>query len=119
MRLKSSSYERGLGAELYAALYFFLKGYRILAWRYKTSVGEIDLIVSRRDWVVFVEVKQRRSIEEAVLAVTPLMRRRIGAAAGHFLARQRKKMPSSLRFDVVAVSGLCIRHLDNAWEAPT
>ncbi len=118
MILKSSNYERGLWAELYATLYFFLKGYRILAWRYKTPVGEIDLIVARKSWIVFVEVKQRRSIEEAVFAVTPLMRRRIEAAAGHFLARQRKEM-SSLRFDVVAVSGLCIRHLDNAWEAPT
>jgi putative endonuclease len=119
MRLKSSSYERGLGAEIYAALYFFFKGYRILAWRYKTPVGEVDLIVSRGDWIVFVEVKQRQSLEEALFAVTPQMRRRIGAAARHFLAGQREKIPSSLRFDVIAVSGLRIRHLDNAWEAPT
>lgn len=119
MRRRSSSHERGLGAELYAALYLFLKGYRILAWRYKTPVGEVDLIVARKSWIVFVEVKQRRSIEEAVFSVTPLMRQRIGAAAGYFLAQQRQKIASSLRFDVVAVSGLCIRHLDNAWEAPT
>lgn len=114
-----SSYERGVWAELYAALYFFFKGYRILAWRYKTSVGEVDLIVSRGDQIVFVEVKRRQTLEDALFSVTPKMRRRIAAAAKHFLAQTKYKESADLRFDVIAVSGFRIRHLDNAWEVPT
>ena len=45
----------GLSAETYAAWYLRLTGWRILKHRYKTRVGEIDLIAKRGKTVAFVE----------------------------------------------------------------
>ena len=61
---------RGRRAETLAAWYLRLKGYRILARRYRTPVGEIDLIVRRGRLVAFVEVKRRPTEAEAAEAVT-------------------------------------------------
>ena len=51
----------GRRAETLAAWYLRLKGYRIIESRYKTPVGEIDLIARRWGTTVFVEVKARKS----------------------------------------------------------
>lgn len=116
-KIHLTSYVRGLWAELYVMAFLFLKGYRILRWRYKTPVGEIDLIASRKNVISFIEVKLRPSLDDGLVAVTPRMQGRISRAAGHFMAANPLFSNASLRFDVVAVSGFRIRHLDNAWVA--
>jgi putative endonuclease len=50
---------RGQVSEYLAALYRMLKGYRIVALRYRTKLGEID-IIAKRNLAIFVEVKARR-----------------------------------------------------------
>ena len=118
--IEATSYDKGILAEIYVALFLVLKGYKILAWRYKTRVGEVDLIARKRDTIVFVEVKQRPSLEKALEATTPRMRRRIAAASRHFLSRHIPSSPSfTARFDLAAIAGFRIRHLDNAWEEHT
>ena len=77
---------RGRRAETLAAWYLRLKGYRILARRYRTPVGEIDLIARRGRLVAFVEVKQRPSDAEGAEAITATSRRRIARAASAWLA---------------------------------
>ncbi|MFA7277324.1 MAG: YraN family protein [Pseudobdellovibrionaceae bacterium] len=114
-----SSYTRGLLAEIWAMAYLLFKGYRIRAWRYKTPVGEIDIIASRGQTLVFAEVKQRGDLDKASGAVSPHMQGRISRAAQHFLAGTPRKHWENIRFDVVAVAGLRIRHLDNTWVTPT
>lgn len=115
---RQAAYRRGLHAEGLAALYFRLRGYRILCRRYKTPVGEIDLIVEKKGCLVAVEVKIRQTLEEALSSVTPRGRVRIEKALGHFLMRHPAFSSHDLRFDVIAGSGsFCWRHLDNAWEA--
>ena len=114
-----TNHMRGLVAELYVLVYLFVKGYGILAWRFKTSVGEIDIIAEKRGVIVCIEVKQRASMDDALAAVTPLMRKRIISAAKMFLSRNRRFMKYPLRFDVASVSGLRILHLDNAWMDDT
>jgi len=57
------AYRRGLFAETVAALLLRLKGHRILARRYRTPVGEIDLVALKGKRLAFVEVKRRRSFE--------------------------------------------------------
>lgn len=95
---------RGRFAETIAALYLNLKGYRVVARRFKTPVGELDLVMRRGKTLVFVEVKARRSHDEAILAVSPAARRRLLRAADAFIGRHPEAAALTLRFDVVALA---------------
>lgn len=117
--MKLTSHARGLYAEIYALLYLFFKGYRILEWRYKTKLGEIDIIAEYRGQLVCVEVKNRSGMEGALEAVTPMMRNRIARCTRHYLAHNNRFSATSIRFDLIAISGIRIAHLDNAWNDPT
>ncbi len=100
---KQKAFFRGLSAERLAALALMLKGFRIVARRYRTKLGEIDLIARRGNLVLIVEVKARQNLEAAHLAVTPKTMRRIEAAADLWLQRQPDHARLCLRFDLVAV----------------
>ena len=71
----------GISAESRAAAFLIAKGYRILARRYRSPMGEIDIIAARRSTLIFVEVKARATLDEAALAITPRQKQRIAAAA--------------------------------------
>ena len=66
-----------------------LKGYRIVARRYRTKLGEIDLIARRGDLVLIVEVKARPTLIAAMEAIARESERRIEGAADLWLSRQR------------------------------
>ncbi|MFQ0815475.1 hypothetical protein AVM02_06345 [Brucella anthropi] len=100
---KRTAFFRGHSAERMAALALLLKGFRIVARRYRTRLGEIDLIARRGNLVLIVEVKARSSLEAAHCAVTPDAMRRIEAAADLWLQRQPDHARLSLRFDLIAV----------------
>lgn len=102
-RLKLKAYRRGKRSEWLAAAVLMLKGYRIVALRYRTRLGEIDLIARRGDLVLVVEVKARATLAEAMEAVAHASQRRIEAAADLWLAKQPDYHRLSLRFDMVAV----------------
>jgi putative endonuclease len=80
-----------------------LKGFRIVERRYRTKLGEIDLIARRGDLVLIVEVKARATLEQAMEAVTVTTMKRIESAADLWLARQPDYANLSLRFDMVAI----------------
>lgn len=107
----------GLFAERLAAWGLRLRGYQILARRYRTKVGEIDLIVRRGDIVAFVEVKARRDLDTALGAVTPQAQKRIVRAAYRFISSYPALAGCELRFDIVAMAPPFFwRHLDNAFR---
>src|SRR5262249_50962722 len=60
-----AAFRVGLSAESRAAAFLVAKGYRIVARRWKSPVGEIDIVARRRRVLVFVEVKARDSLDEA------------------------------------------------------
>jgi putative endonuclease len=97
------AYRKGHRGERLAALALMLKGYRILARRHRTKLGEIDLIARRGDLVLIVEVKVRQTLTEAMEALSQTSERRIEAAADLWLARQPDYGRLSIRFDMVAV----------------
>lgn len=99
-----------------AALFLSVKRYRILARRFEAPGGEIDLVARKGDALVFVEVKARRDIDDAVFAVTPKARRRIESAARAFMARNPHYATFGVRYDIIAASGLRMRHLRDAWR---
>jgi putative endonuclease len=100
---RQKAYRRGHSAERLAAVALMLKGYRIIGRRYRTKLGEIDLIARRGDIVLMVEVKARATLEQAMDSVNLLTMRRIEAAADQWLARQPDHAKLSLRFDLVAI----------------
>lgn len=109
-----TTYDKGLKAEWLAAWFLRLKGYRILCVRYKTHLGEVDLIAKRGSVIAFVEVKQRPSFQEAFEAVRPQSQIRIRRAAALYLQQNPLLQNSVARFDMVAyVPPFFIRHLDN------
>jgi len=110
-----NSYTKGLWAEIIAAIFLFLKGYRICAWRYKTAVGEIDLVARRGRILAFVEVKARPDYATGLSAIRPSSHSRLQRAAEHYLARfPTQGSGRDIRFDLVVVTPPCrIWHLDN------
>jgi putative endonuclease len=115
---RRAGFAKGHRGEWLAAWALRLKGYRILATRYRTKLGEIDLVARRGDTIAIVEVKARPTLEQAMEAVGPESQRRIANAADLWLARQRDAASLSIRFDIVAV--LPRRwpvHVKDAWRA--
>ncbi len=94
----------GLRAETLAAWRLRLSGYRILARGYLARGGEIDIVAAKDDALVFVEVKARPTLEEALTAVTPQKRERISRAARQFLVEHPAFAARTLRGDLVAVA---------------
>ena len=112
------AFRLGLSAESRAAMFLIAKGYRILARRFKTPLGEIDIVARRRRALVFVEVKAREHADAAVEAVTARGKQRIVAAAEMWLARNPADAQAEIRFDVVLVTpGKLPQHIPNAFDA--
>ena len=108
----------GRRAEVVAALWLMMKGYRILGFRLATPLGEIDLLAQRGKVLAVVEVKQRATIEDALDAVTPTQRDRLRRAAAHLSAHRMALRDLFVRLDLVALApGRAPRHLPNAWGA--
>jgi putative endonuclease len=83
------------------------RGYAILARRYRTRFGEIDIVARLGPLIVFVEVRARRSPRRggAAESITAWKRRRIAAMALDYLA-WIQALDHPCRFDVVAIDGL-------------
>lgn len=94
---------RGHVSEYLAALYLLFKGYRILAFRYRTRLGEVDIVARKKTLVLFVEVKARVRESDAIDAVGYDAQRRIKAASDIWLSRRRDAHLLSCRYDIVAV----------------
>jgi len=104
-------------AETLAAIWLRLKGYRILARRLKTPVGEIDILARRGAMLVAVEVKARRDLALAAAAITPRQWRRLARAAEWALAHRPEWAGLSLRFDALLLArGRLPRHVADAWR---
>ena len=114
---RRAAYRRGHAGEQLAALRLWLTGYRILARRYRTKVGEIDLIARRGDVVAFVEVKRRVELTTGLEAVTPQAQARIRRAAEAYIQRNPVLAERVLRFDVIVVTPWAWpRHIVDAWR---
>ncbi|WP_296522055.1 YraN family protein [Rhodoplanes sp.] len=117
---RQAAMKLGLSAESRAAAFLMAKGYRIIARRYKTPVGEIDIVAQRLGTVVFVEVKARTSLDAAAESISLRQRSRIIDAAQYWLAAHPKTEGLALRFDAILIApGSLPRHLPGAFDAST
>lgn len=102
--MKRSNHFAGLLAEYLAVVWLTLKGYRLVAWRYKTRHGEIDLIMRRGTTLAFVEVKARKALGDAAHAIHTKNQSRVVAAAQHFLNAYPSYANYQVRFDAVLIA---------------
>jgi putative endonuclease len=110
-------YRLGHHAELLCAWYLRLRGWRILARRYRSPVGEIDIVARRGRLVAFVEVKARSDRMAALESVTERQRTRVRRAAELFVGSHPALAALDFRFDVMVVSPWSLpHHVIDAWR---
>ena len=114
------AYKRGHFAEWLCLLSLWLKGYKIIATRYKTHQGEIDLVACRGKTLAFIEVKARPDELAAGQAVSQHQQTRLARTGALFLSRQRGFSRFAVRFDVMLVlPWRWPKHIENAFSPPS
>lgn len=120
---RRQAYDWGVKAELLAAWYLRLKGYRVAAMRYRGGGGEIDIVAVRGRTLVAVEVKARKQMEDCLETVMPWKQQKIAHAMEALLAGQGKiaglprAQNRNIRFDVIWVApGRWPKHIKDAWR---
>jgi putative endonuclease len=116
MHFKKTSYQVGLYSEFLARMYLRFHGYRILKSRYitgkNTNRAEIDIIARRKNTIVFIEVKARKTLGGAWDAITHQQSARLRRAAETYLMQNH--WTGNARFDVIVVCGHKIYWAKNA-----
>ncbi len=100
---KYKAYYFGLIAEIFAAFYLRLKLYKILAQRFKSPFGEIDIIAQKNNQIIFIEIKARRDIG-LMDFISRYQQGRITKAAQYFLLRYPKYQNYNVRFDAIILN---------------
>ena len=108
-------YKLGIFAEYLVLIYYLFGMHKILHHRYKTKVGEIDLIILKRKQLIFVEVKARKNgIHENIVSYN--QQQRISRTAELFIAKNNKYANYDLRFDLAVVKPFKLPQIiKNAW----
>ena len=111
------AWRRGRLAEAACAATLILRGYRILARRLRSPVGEIDIVARRGVVLAIIEVKARPDSAEAAAAVTPRQQKRLIRAAGWLIAGRPDLAAMQIRFDVMLVTPWrWPHHVVDAWR---
>ena len=100
--------------ELIACNFLKENGYKIIEQNYKNMIGEIDIICSKDNILVFVEVKYRISAKfgRPIEAITPHKLWKIRQTATCY-QKQHKKHDRNIRFDAIEILNDEIRHIEN------
>ena len=95
---------KGYFGEFLAVCLLKLKRYCILARRYKTFYGEIDIIAQKNDIIIFVEVKSRKTTDKCYVAINDRQLKRIQRASAIFMRNNKNLEQNFIRFDVILVA---------------
>jgi len=113
-----TNHRSGMMAEFWARLYLRCKFYRILKSRWRTPVGEIDLLATRGDNLVIVEVKYRGKIDDALACLTSNQQQRLSRAMRYAVASLPHYANHTWRYDLLAMAPRAWpRHIVSAWES--
>ncbi|MDD4003446.1 MAG: YraN family protein [Clostridia bacterium] len=100
-----------------AAKYIKNKGYKIVERNFTVKQGEIDIIATQKDTIVFIEVKTRHKASDilpsqSVGAVKQAKYRKVAL----LYIKMNKLFNRSCRFDIIEVCGGKINHIENAFN---
>ncbi|MDR2899272.1 MAG: YraN family protein [Clostridiales bacterium] len=119
INMDDSARDKGNFAEDMAAMYLRNKGYEIITRQFSCLFGEIDIIASYDSYIVFVEVRYRKSGNFGTPAETVNKRKqeRIILTANEYI--QREDITNrDFRFDIIEVTGVKeyrVNHIVNAF----
>ena len=114
---KRRAWAFGRLAEEFCSWHLRLRGYRILARRFRAPVGEIDIVARRGRTLAIVEVKARERRDAAAEALSIRQRRRIVRAAEAFLRQRPGCAGLEVRFDLMMVAPWRLPvHMRDAWR---
>jgi len=112
----------GITGEQIATSEMMQKGYQILENNYRCHIGEIDIVASNNEFLVFVEVKTRtegKTKVDPLISITQKKRQKL-KNLGMFYVRQKGIYNKQPRFDVIAIMLLknkkhTLQHIENAF----
>jgi putative endonuclease len=106
----------GAEGERLAAKYLKKKGYTILEQNYRSPLGEIDIIATCQNKLIFVEVKRRSSARfgKGYEAVTRRKQQQIIKTANHYLKYHNFNL--LCQFDIISIDGDEITHIERAFN---
>lgn len=111
---------REIGKEKEESAFQYLSdhGYEILERNFYTRYGEIDLIGKEGSYLVFIEVKYRKTLRNGVpeAAVTSAKQKKIIMAARYYLYKKGLSEDTAVRFDVLSILKDEYRLIKNAFE---
>ncbi|QCE32260.1 YraN family protein [Acetobacteraceae bacterium] len=99
---RKEAYQIGLEAEKNAEILLKQMGFKILAQRFKTKMGEIDLLAANKKLLIAVEVKKRKTLEEGQLSLRPRQCKRLQNALNIAITLNPEWMRENIRFDMFA-----------------
>ena len=111
--------KQGQRGEWIACWWLRLRGYRLIARRWRSPFGEIDLIMRKGAMLIFVEVKWRQAIFDTS-TVSPHQQRRILNATTLFISKHPTFSRNNYRIDIIVIRpsagflGMSIHHIPNA-----
>lgn len=100
--------EKGHCAEEKALQYLTTQGLKLVTQNYYCKLGEIDLIMRDKDYLVFIEVRSRVSAEfgGGMVSITYAKRQKIIKSALHYLMIHKRQNKFAVRFDVISIDGV-------------
>ena len=111
--------KRALGTEMedLAASYLERHGAKVLERNFRSKQGEIDLIARHGEYLVFCEVKYRKSLEMGTpqAAVTLTKQKTICRVADYYRLIHGMGDGTSVRYDVIAIYGSGVTWIKNAF----
>jgi putative endonuclease len=118
MLLDDNNRQKGNRGEDLAVSYLITGGMQIICRNYRTRRGEIDIIGKHDGYLVFVEVKYRKSLRKGAPeeAVTPAKQRTICKTADYYRLSHSVPVTTPIRYDVLAITGDNITWYQNAFS---
>ena len=117
MKIKERNYSKGREGENIAKEFLIKKGFVFIESNFENKIGEIDLIMAEREWLVFVEVKyksdDRLGIPEEMIDKNKIWQVRRTAESFLYEEREIAKRFEKYRIDAVCILGEEIRHYRN------
>jgi putative endonuclease len=96
--------DTGILGEKIARDFLKKQGYHILETNYRCPEGEIDIVARHKDYLAFIEVRTKKSLEfgSPEESITPAKQARMRATAAHY-RQAHDNLPTQWRIDVVAI----------------